>query len=37
MRSKVSPSKDRAVFRRTAMQTKRVNIKPMIYRGGIRL
>lgn len=28
---------DRKVFRRTAVSTKKINIDPKIYRGGIRL
>lgn len=28
---------DRKVFRRTAVSTKKININPTIYRGGIRL
>lgn len=28
---------DRKVFRRTAASSKRININPKIYRGGIRL
>lgn len=28
---------DRKVFRRTAARSKKVNISPKIYRGGIRL
>ncbi|WGL31228.1 DNA binding protein [Dipodfec virus UOA04_Rod_815] len=29
--------RDRRMFRKTAVRTKRVNISPVIYRGGIRL
>lgn len=29
--------KDRKVFRRTAVKTKKINIDPKSYRGGIRL
>lgn len=29
--------KDRAIFRRTAAGTKKINIKPKVMRGGIRL
>lgn len=29
--------KDRKVFRETADKTKTVNVKPMLFRGGIRL
>lgn len=28
---------DRKIFRRTAIKSKRINIDPKIYRGGIRL
>lgn len=38
MRRKVmARRKDRKVFRRTAVKTKKVNISPKIMRGGIRL
>lgn len=38
MRRKVMRSgKDRKVFRRTAVKTKKVNISPKVMRGGIRL
>lgn len=38
MRRKVmSKGKDRKVFRRTAVKTKKVNIAPKVMRGGIRL
>lgn len=36
-RSKVHRSKDQKVFRRTAVSSKKINISPKIYRGGIRL
>lgn len=36
-RSKPKPSRDKKIFRRTAIKTKRINIDPKIYRGGIRL
>lgn len=29
--------KDRKVFRRTAVKTKKINIAPKVMRGGIRL
>lgn len=29
--------RDRKVFRRTAAKSKKINIDPKIYRGGIRL
>lgn len=28
---------DRKVFRRTAARSKKINIAPVVYRGGIRL
>lgn len=36
-RKRMKPSKDRKVFRRTAVSSKKININPIIYRGGIRL
>lgn len=36
-RSRVRRSKDQRIFRRTAVKSKRINIDPKIYRGGIRL
>lgn len=36
-RKRMMPSKDRKVFRRTAVSSKKININPTIYRGGIRL
>lgn len=36
-RSRTRPSKDKKVFRRTAVKSKKINIEPTIYRGGIRL
>lgn len=29
--------KDRNVFRKTADRTKKMNVRPLLYRGGIRL
>lgn len=38
MRTKMrNRSKDARVFRRTAVKSKKININPSIYRGGIRL
>nr|DAG80638.1 MAG TPA: hypothetical protein [Microviridae sp.] len=34
---KMRKSKDRQVFKRTAAKSKKVNIAPKIFRGGIRL
>ena len=36
-RSKVNARKDRKIFRRTAMHTKKLNNAPPTFRGGIRL
>lgn len=30
-------AKDRKAFRRTAAKSKKINISPVVYRGGIRL
>ena len=37
MRSKVRHGRDKSVFRRTAVATKRANVMPMVMRGGTRL
>lgn len=37
MRRKVSKRKDNKIFRRTAAKSKKININPTIFRGGIRL
>lgn len=37
MRKQMVSSVDRQVFRRTAVDAKRINIEPRMYRGGIRL
>lgn len=37
MNRKPAPAKDYRMFSRTAASTKRINIKPGNYRGGIRL
>lgn len=37
MRKKMSSAPDSAVFRRTAVKSKKININPSIRRGGIRL
>lgn len=37
MRKQMTSSVDRQVFRRTAVDSKRINIEPRMYRGGIRL
>ncbi|UPW41632.1 DNA binding protein [Peromfec virus RodF8_33] len=37
MRKRRNRRVDRKVFRRTAVKSKKINIDPTIYRGGIRL
>lgn len=37
MRKREPRVKDKKVFRRTAVKSKKINIDPTIYRGGIRL
>lgn len=37
MRRSVNTAKDKKIFRRTAIKSKKININPTIYRGGIRL
>lgn len=37
MRRKVKARKDKKVFKRTAVKSKKINVDPKIYRGGIRL
>lgn len=37
MRSRVNKSLDKKIFRHTATKSKKINIDPDIYRGGIRL
>lgn len=37
MRKKMDRGKDRRVFRQTAIKSKKINVNPTIYRGGIRL
>lgn len=36
-RKKMPRGKDSRVFKRTAAKSKKVNVSPKIYRGGIRL
>lgn len=36
-RTAMKPSTDQRVFRRTAVQTKKINIAPKVMRGGTRL
>lgn len=37
MRRKMKKGKDNKVFRYTAAKSKKINIEPTIFRGGIRL
>lgn len=37
MRKMMPRRKDKKVFRRTAIKSKKINVNPVIYRGGIRL
>lgn len=37
MRKKMPRGKDQKIFRRTAAKSKKINIDPVVYRGGIRL
>lgn len=32
-----SQKRDRKIFRKTADRTKKINVRPVLYRGGIRL
>ncbi len=36
-RKRMRPKKDNRIFRRTAVKSKKININPTIFRGGIRL
>ena len=36
-RTLMPKTKDRKIFKRTAMSGKRINNSPVLYRGGIRL
>lgn len=37
MRKRMPNKVDKKVFRRTAVSSKRININPAIFRGGIRM
>lgn len=37
MRKRMKRGKDKKIFRNTAARSKKININPTIYRGGIRL
>ena len=37
MRKKTNSKLDNKIFRRTAAKSKKINIDPKIFRGGIRL
>lgn len=36
-RINTKPSNDKKIFKRTAASTKKINVKPMVMRGGTRL
>lgn len=36
-RKRTRSGSDKKMFRRTAVKTKKINVNPTIYRGGIRL
>lgn len=36
-RQKMKPKKDERIFSKTATKTKKINVKPKVQRGGIRL
>lgn len=37
MRKKMPAAKDKKVFRTTAVKSKKINISPVVFRGGTRL
>lgn len=37
MVKKLRKAKDKRIFRNTAVKSKKINVNPKIYRGGIRL
>lgn len=37
MAKKMKKGRDRNIFRKTADRTKKMNVRPMLFRGGIRL
>lgn len=37
MRRRANPVKDKKIFARTAVRTKKINVSPIINRGGTRL
>lgn len=37
MRSSVNSRVDQKIFRNTAVRSKKINVNPVIFRGGIRL
>lgn len=37
MRKKVKPKKDKKIFRKTAISSKKMNVVPPVFRGGVRL
>lgn len=37
MRKKTIPKVDKKIFRKTAIKSKKINVNPLVYRGGVRL
>lgn len=37
MRRSMNRSTDKKIFRRTAAKSKKINVNPTVFRGGIRL
>lgn len=37
MRNRTKRKLDRKIFKRTAVKSKKINVNPTIYRGGIRM
>lgn len=37
MRQSVSSGLDKKIFRNTAVSSKKINVNPIVFRGGIRL
>lgn len=37
MAKKMKSGRDRKIFRKTADRTKKLNVRPLLFRGGIRL
>lgn len=37
MRNRTNKAIDKKIFRRTASKSKKINVNPVLYRGGIRM